>query len=113
MQVTNIQKNINSTPRKLRLVVDMVRKMKPNQAIQALEFTAQRAAKPLSNAIKTALANARQQGLDTETVVFKSLEINEGMTLKRGRIIARSRTSGYKKRTSHIKVVLTDEGSQN
>jgi large subunit ribosomal protein L22 len=105
MEYTSIQKNITDSPRKLRLVADMIRKMKPAQALETLQFTNKAAALPLAKAIKTALANAK-----TDDVVFKSLEINEGMKLKRYRAgtAGRGRGRPYKKRWSHIKIVLTD-----
>lgn len=106
MEYTTIQKNIQNSPRKLRLVADMVRKMTPAQAVEVLEFASQSAAMPLSKAIKTALANAGK-----DDVVFKKIEINEGMKLKRYRAgtAGRGRGRPYKKRWSHIKIVLTDE----
>lgn len=107
MEYIAIQKNITTSPRKLRLVADMVRKMNPNQALEILEFTNKAAALPLSKAIKTAIANTK----GANQVFFKSLEINEGPKLKRYRVgtAGRGRGRPYKKRMSHIKVILTDE----
>lgn len=110
MEVTSIQKYIHSTPRKLRLVTDMVRKMEPGQALEALKFADQAAAKDLSAAIKTALANAKVKGM--EQVTFKTVEINEGPKMKRFRAGTRGRAKPYKKRMSHIKIILTDDLSE-
>ena len=107
MEIYTIQKNISHSPRKLRLVADMVRKMRPEQALDILQFTNKAAALDLSKAIKTALSNANgQSGL-----VFKSIEINEGPKMRRYRMgtAGRGRGRPYKKRLSHIKVVLTDD----
>lgn len=106
MEYITIQKNIQNSPRKLRLVADMIRKMSPSQAVEVLQFANQAAAAPLSKAIKTALANAGK-----DDVAFKKIEINEGMKLKRYRAgtAGRGRGRPYKKRWSHIKIVLTDE----
>lgn len=109
MEITTNQKYIGSTPRKLRLVADMVRKMNPAQALLTLGFTPKYAAQYLSKAIKTALANAKIQKLDAEKLVFKRIEINEGPKLKRFRAGTRGRAKPYVKRMSHIKIVLTDE----
>lgn len=107
MNYMTIQKNITTSPRKLRLVADMVRKMSPDQAVEILSFTNKAAAPLLAKAIKTVIANAgRKEGLS-----FKSIEINEGMKLKRFRSAARGRTRPYRRNFSHIKIVLTDEGS--
>lgn len=85
----------------------MVRKMSPAQALEALRFTNKGAAKPLTKAIKTVLANAGK-----EMLVFKSLEINEGMKLKRMRAGSKGRAKPYKRRWSHIKIVLSDNLSE-
>lgn len=108
MEYINIQKNVKSSPRKLRLVADMVRRMSPDQALDVLQFTHRAAAEPLYKAIKTALANA---GSTDQLLVFKTLEINEGMKMRRYRVgtAGRGRGRPYKKRMSHIKVVLTDD----
>lgn len=105
MDYMTIQKNITTSPRKLRLVADMVRKMSPDQAVEILSFTNKAAAPLLAKAVKTAIANSGMK----ETLSFKSIEINEGMKLKRFRSAARGRTRPYKRRFSHIKIVLTDE----
>lgn len=107
MEYTTIQKNISSSPRKLRLVADMVRKMDPYHALDILKFTNRGAATPLAKAIKTVIANAGSK----EGLAFKSLEINEGLTLKRYRVgtAGAGRGRPYKKRMSQIKIVLTDE----
>ncbi len=109
MEIVSIQKNIHTSPRKLRLVADMVRKMDPNRSLQVLRLTNKAAARPLLKAIQTALANARERKLDESGLSFKNLEINEGMAMKRYRAGTRGRIKPYKKRTSHIKIVLTDD----
>lgn len=107
MEFITIQKNISSSPRKLRLVADMVRKMDPYAALDVLQFTTNGAARPLAKAIKTVIAN----GGSKEGLSFKSIEINEGLKAKRYRVgtAGRGRGRPYKKRMAHIKIVLTDE----
>ncbi len=107
MEYTTIQKNIGSAPRKVRLVADMIRHMEPNHALDILQFTPNAASLPLAKAIKTVIANAgKKEGLS-----FKVIEINEGLKMKRYRVgtAGAGRGRPYKKRTSHIKIVLTDE----
>lgn len=107
MEYITIQKNINSSPRKLRLVADMVRKMSPYQAVEVLQFTNRAAADPLVKAIKTVIANAGRK----ENLYFKTIEINEGLKMRRYRVgtAGAGRGRPYKKRTSQIKIVLTEE----
>ncbi len=109
MEIQTIQKYIHTPPRKLRLVVDMVRKMEPAKALNILRVTPKLAAKDLEKALQTVLANAKQQGLDIEKVNFKKIEINESMKMRRFRAGTRGRVKPYKKRMSHIKIVLSDE----
>ena len=104
MQAYTIQKNIGHSPRKMRLVADMVRKMSPEQAVEILKFTNKAAAIDLMKAIKTAMANAG----GIEGLRFEKLEINEDMKLKRVRAGSKGRSKPYKKRFSQIKVVLSD-----
>lgn len=111
---TTIQKNVGHSPRKLRLVADMVRKMTPAKAVETLRFTNRAAAIDLAKAIKTALANA---GAHASHVVFKHLEIDEGFKMRRYRVgtAGRGRGRPYKKRTSHIKIILEEvnHGTKN
>lgn len=107
MEITTIQKYLHNTPRKLRLVADLIRKMEPNHALDVLRVTPKYAAKDLAKALETVLANARQAGLDTANIDFKSIEIDEGMKMRRSRAGTRGRGKPYKKRMAHIKIVLT------
>lgn len=113
MEAVTIQKFIHTSPRKLRLVADMVRKVEPLKALELMRFTFKYASKDLADAIKTALANAKQKGIDEEKVVFKKIEINESMKMRRYRAGTRGRVKPYKRRMSNIKIVLTDELTKN
>lgn len=109
MEVQTIQKYIHTSPRKLRLVADMVRKMNPNQALGVLRLTPKAAAKDLEKALQTVLANAKQQGLDAGKVNFKTIEVNESMKMRRFRAGTKGRVRPFKRRMSHIKIVLSDD----
>lgn len=108
MEAVTIQRYIHQTPRKLRLVADMVREMVPNKALNVLAITNKNAAKEIFKAINTALSNAKQLGIDSEKVIFKKIEINEGPRMKRYRAGARGRTRPYARKMAHIKIVLSD-----
>lgn len=110
MEVAINQKFIHISPRKLRLLADMVRKMTPDKAVETLRFIKKDATKDLISAIKTALASAKQKGM--EGTIFKSMEINEGPRLKRFKASPRGRARPFKRRMSHIKIVLSDEGGK-
>lgn len=101
------QKFLIMSPRKLRLVVALIKKMKPMDAIEKLPFATRRAAGDLAKVIKSAVADAKQQGVSDTDLVFKEIQIGEGPRLKRGRAASRGRWHPFKKRMSHIRVVLT------
>lgn len=107
MEATHILKYIHTSPRKLRLVADMVRKMSPDKALSVLEFTPKMAARDMSNAIKTVLANARNRGMAGE-LFFDSLEVNESLKMRRFMAGTRGRVKPFKRRMGHIKIVLSD-----
>lgn len=108
MEITTTQKFIHSSPRKLRLVADMVRKMTPVRAVDILKFTPKSAAFDLSLAIRSAIASAKQRGLEEATISFKALEVNEGPKMRRFRAGSKGRALPFKRRMAHIKIVLSD-----
>lgn len=106
-----IQKYLHTSPRKFRLVADLVRKMTPDQALESLRFINKSATADLIKAIKTVMANAKQKGM--ENLSFKTIEINEGPRLKRFNAAPKGRAMPYQKKMSHIKIVLSDQGIGN
>lgn len=112
MEVMTIQRYIHTSPRKLRLVADMIRSMEPNKALDVLKVTPKSAAKDLARAVQTVLANAKQKGMDIKKLNFKKLEIDESIKMRRFHAGTRGRVKPYKKRMSHIKIVLNDGGEK-
>ena len=112
MEAQTIQRYIHTSPRKLRLVADMIRNMQPNRALDVLRVTPKYAAKDLAKAIQTVLANAKVAGMDLEKAGFKKLEIDESTKMRRFRAGTRGRVKPYKRRMSHIRIVLNDEGGK-
>lgn len=109
MEASTIQRYMHTSPRKLRLVADMVRKMQPGGALDILRVTPKNAAKDFMKTLETALANAKQQGLDAKALAFKTIEINESSKMRRFRAGTRGRVRPFKRRMAHIKIVLSDE----
>ena len=103
----SVQKYLVMGPRKLRLVVVMAKKLSPVVAVEKLPFVAKRATEPLVKVIKSAIAQAKAQGISDTDLIFKEIQINEGPRLKRGRAASRGRYHPFKRRMSHIRVVLT------
>lgn len=110
MEVMTIQKYIHTSPRKLRLVTDVVKMMTPDHALNVLKVTPKMAARDLGKAINTVMANAKAAGLDVSKLLFKKIEINESMKMRRFRAGTRGRVKPFKRRMAHIKIVLSDEG---
>ena len=113
MEVIARTKYIRVSPRKMRLVADLVRGLKTGEALAILTHLHKSAARPLLLALKQGVANATHNfHLDSESLLIKELEIGKGPTLKRGRPVARGRWHPILKRTSHIRMVLEGERKQ-
>lgn len=110
MEVVAKSKYVRMSPRKIRLVVDVVKNMSPDKALTTLQFMTKRAAEPLVKTIKSAVANAvNVYKLKEKDLSIKNIQITDGPTFKRGQPVSRGRWHEVKKRTSHITVVLEDK----
>lgn len=110
MEVQAVAKYIRMSPRKARLVVDMVRGMKAEDALQTLKFVNKAAALPISKLVRSAIANAEENyGLSADELYIARITADEGPTLKRGRFAARGRFKPILKRSTHLTVVLASE----
>ncbi len=98
------------SPRKTRLVVDMVRGKEVENALNILKFSPQPSAKLIAKLIKSAVANAEQKGVsDIDKMFVKTVFVNEGSRLKRFLPRAMGRASKIRKPTSHIHVILAEK----
>jgi len=99
-------KNYRQSPRKVRLLADLVRGKKVSEALTTLQFVDKRAADPFAKVIKSAVANAADHGHDIENLIVKTVSVNKGVTYKRMMPRARGSASRINKRNSHILVEL-------
>ncbi len=106
-------KYIRMSPRKVRVVATAVKKFTPAQALVYLGAATRYAAGPLAKAISSALASAKSASVDIDKLKFRAIEIGVGPAMKRMRAVSRGQGHGYKKRMSHIRVVLTDDKGGN
>ncbi len=98
------------SPRKTRLVVDMVRGKGIQDALNILRFSPQPSAKLISKLLSSAVANAEQKGVsDVDRLFVKTISVDGGPVLKRFVPRAQGRASKIRKPTSHISVVLADK----
>lgn len=101
-------KNQHVSPKKLRFILDAVKKESPVMAMNRLYYTQKKGAKILYKAIKSAISNAKTTlKVDENLLKFKTLLVEEGRRLKRHRAGGRGMVKPYKRRYSHIKIVLT------
>ncbi|MFH1010754.1 MAG: 50S ribosomal protein L22 [bacterium] len=104
---------LRMAPRKVRLIADLVRGRKVNDALQALEFSPRAAARPVEKAIRSALANLLQgeagREINPDEAVVKTIFIDQGPTLKRFIPRAMGRATVIRKRTSHLTVWVAGE----
>lgn len=99
--------NYRQSPRKVRIVADLVKGKSVGEALQTLSFLPKRAALPVEKLIASAVANAKQNnGENADSLIIKSISVDGGVVMKR--TMPRARGSAYmiKKRTSHINIVL-------
>jgi large subunit ribosomal protein L22 len=112
MEVRAVAKNVRISATKVRLMADMVRGKKVEEALTMLLFTPSPTAGAVSKAIKSAVANA-QNGfqMSPETLRISSIFVDKGLTMKRFRSAARGRVAPILKRSCHITVVVAEQES--
>ncbi len=102
-------RHLRMSPRKVRLVVDLVRGLSVEEALEQLKFCHKRAAQPVMKLINSAIANAEHNHqLKKDNLFIKEIRVDQGPALKRWRARAMGRAAIIKKLTSHITVVLAE-----
>ena len=109
LQVRAVSKYIMGSPIKMRRVVNSIRGLRAQKALEVLSLLPQAAAVPIYKTVKSALSNAEANyALDGEDMVIAAISIDEGPRLRRARYGARGRFKPIRKRLSHITVVLEE-----
>ena len=99
---------VRMTPMKCRRVVDLVRGLPVQEALDILRFAPQSASEPVAKVVASAVANAEHnKQLDPSRLYISQAYVDEGPTLKRFRPRAQGRAYRIRKRTSHITVVVS------
>lgn len=102
-------KNYRQSPRKVRLVADVIRGKRVDDALITLSVTNKRASKAVEKVLRSAVANAQENfGKESKDLEVKEVTVNEGVTLHRYMPRAFGRATPINKRTSHIYIALTD-----
>ena len=108
MEASATAKHIRITPRKARLVIDLIRGKMVGDARSILTFTPLHAARIVKKVLDSAVANAEQKKLgDVDSLKVAKAFVSQGVSMKRMRAAAMGRGNMIKKRTSHITLVLS------
>jgi len=101
---------VRIAPRKVRLVVDLIRGKSVGDAYAVLRNTPRGATKPVEKLLKSAVANAEHNyQLDQNNLYVKEIFVNEGKTLKRMQPRSQGRGFAILKRTSHIYITVAEK----
>lgn len=110
MQAKAVAKYMRIAPRKVRLVVDLIRGKQVGEAIAILRHTPKAASPIVEKVLNSAVANAEHNyNMDVNRLVVNEVFVDQGPTLKRFRPRAMGRASKINKRTSHITLVVTEK----
>lgn len=105
-----VLKNCPTSPRKMRLVADMVRGMEVNRALDVLKFSSKESSRRLEKLVMSAIANwqAKNEGvrLEESNLVVKTISVDSGRILKRLQPAPQGRAHRIKKRSNHVTVSL-------
>jgi len=113
-----IQRSVRQSPRKMRLVIDLIRHQDVNEAYAILKFNKKHAARQIAKTLKSAVANAEQKALaanerfDVDELVVSKAIVNGGQPLKRFTAAAQGRATPIKKRTSHVEIHVESKESE-
>src|SRR3989337_4398123 len=113
MNIIAKSSSVRVSPRKVRLVADAVKNLPLEQALIALSTLKKRGASDLEKTLKSAIANAvKNKNLQRENLFIETINVSGGPAFRRYHPSTRGRIHPYKKRTSHITVVLSEKIEQ-
>ncbi len=116
MEVKASLKGYRVSASKARLVADQVRGKGVEEALNILSLSNKKSAQPISKLLRSAVANAEYKneeqsaGIDIDSLIVKTIYVNEANSLWRIRPRAQGRANWIQKRASHISVILADNG---
>jgi large subunit ribosomal protein L22 len=96
------------SPQKARVVGDLVRGKKVNEALTILALNPRKPARELAKVVRSAVANATQKNVDVDELFIKRIMVDGGPVLKRWMPRAMGRATRIRKRTSHVTIVLDE-----
>ena len=99
-------KNYHQSPRKVRLVADLIRGKSVPAARAALLYLPKKSSPAISKLLDSAVANARQSGAEAENLFVKTVTVNKGLVMRRARPFARGRSGSLRKAMSIVFIEL-------
>lgn len=110
MEVQALTKYVRVSPKKAREVIREIQGRRAAEAEQLLKFIPRKSARLIAKTLQSAIANAENNNnLSGEDLIITKAVIEEGPSLKRFRAGARGAAKPFKKRTSHIRIILSDK----
>ncbi len=109
METRAVLRYVRITPRKARLVIDLIRGRRVEEAMAILVHMPRSAAGVVKKLLRSAVANAEQKNMSIDELRVAGAHVDQGPTLKRFRARAMGRGNMIKKRTSHITLILSEE----
>ena len=108
MEARAKQKYLRISPRKMRIVADVIRGKNAQEALTTLHFLPQKAARMIERTLQSAVANLFDQhdGVDETAIIVKTIMVDEGPVLKRFQPVSRGRAHPILKRQSHLTIVV-------
>ena len=111
MEARAVVRQVRMSPRKMRVVANLVRGKTVDQAMSLLKLMPKKGAVVISKLIVSAVANAEQQGdVDVDKLVVKDCNVDNGPILRRFMPRAMGRANRIQSRTSHVTVRVTEQG---
>lgn len=99
---------VRIAPRKVKIVLDLIRNQPVDKAMAILKHTPKAACEVLEKLLKSAIANAENKDMDVTRLYVAECSVNQGPTLKRIRPMSKGRAYRINKKTSHITLVLKE-----
>lgn len=109
MEITVKANRIKSSPKKMILVTSLIKKMNILKAKAQLKYMNKEAAGQVYDLLKSAVAVAKDKDMNLDNCFIKSCSCDQGVALKRRRMVERGKATAIRKRTSNIKLTLSDE----
>jgi large subunit ribosomal protein L22 len=101
--------NYRQSPRKVRVVANLIRGKRAEDAVITLSFVPKRASAPIQKLLSSAIANAKNLSIPLENLVVKEISVDGGKILYRRLPMSRGRAFTLRKRTSHVTLTLAEK----